>query len=117
MENLFSSIYSSENLIQAFQRVAENGGCAGCDGVWISDIEKELDTHLTELQQDLKSGMYHPFPLMRISVPKRNGKGKRFLSIPTVRDRIAQTAVFLVTRNIFEREFENISHAYREGRG
>ncbi len=41
----------------------------------------------------------------------------RFLSVPTVRDRTAQTAAFLVTREIFEAEFEDVSHAYRQGRG
>lgn len=41
----------------------------------------------------------------------------RFLSVPTVRDRVAQTAAFLVTREIFEAEFEDVSHAYRQGRG
>jgi len=42
---------------------------------------------------------------------------QRFLSVPTVRDRVAQTAAFLVTREIFEAEFEDVSHAYRQGRG
>lgn len=60
---------------------------------------------------------YHPFPLLRFPVPKRNRKGVRYLSVPTVRDRIAQTAMFLETREIFEAEFETVSHAYREGRG
>ncbi len=117
MENLLDKISNTKSLRKAFHRVKQNHGCAGCDGVWIDDFERNLGANLKLLQKDLRSRRYHPFPLMRISVPKRGGKGLRFLSIPTVRDRIAQTAVFLVTREVFEKEFEDISHAYREGRG
>ena len=115
------------NLGEAFGRVQENKGCAGSDGVWLSDFRKHLKTNLQGLSYDLENKLYHPFPLMRFAVPKKTGqsiatgkgkdKGVRFLSVPTIRDRVAQAAVFLQTRIIFEKEFENISHAYRVGRG
>jgi group II intron reverse transcriptase/maturase len=91
-----------------------------------------LEANLLDLSKSLAKQSYHPYPLLRFPVPKRSTVGQfdgstvqpstvkpsnRFLSVPTVRDRVAQTAVFLVTKEIFEAEFENVSHAYREGRG
>jgi group II intron reverse transcriptase/maturase len=119
-----------ETLRQAWERVRENAGCRGSDGITVGQFARRLQQNLQELQFNLQSERYAPYPLMRFPVPKRNRplpKGGteypgnpdafRHLSVPTVRDRIAQTAVFLATREIFEAEFENVSHAYREGRG
>ncbi|RMG21469.1 MAG: RNA-directed DNA polymerase [Methanobacteriota archaeon] len=117
MKNIFSQICSFETLQAAFERVKANAGCRGSDGVTITRFEQRLEHNLRMLRNDLLHQHYHPFPLMRFPIPKRSGKGMRYLSVPTVRDRIAQTAVFLVTRPIFEAEFENVSHAYRPGKG
>lgn len=117
MRTLFDKIIEISNLNRAFDRVAENRGCSGSDGMQISDFRMKLESNLLSLQQDMKNKLYHPFPLMRFPIPKRSGNGVRFLSVPTVRDRVAQTAVFLITRPIFEAEFETTSHTYREGRG
>lgn len=154
MTDLYPQIHRLETLQQAFERVAENAGCRGSDGVTISAFAYRLEQNLRELALDLERQNYHPYPLMRFPVPKKGqgasgklqvarGEGQlahlplanlppatpslplatrpspavRYLSVPTVRDRIAQTAVFLVTREIFEAEFENVSHAYRPERG
>jgi len=117
MTNSLSNISTIPNLTEAFQRVKQNHGCAGSDGIWLSDFEKHLKTNLQGLSFDLENKLYHPFPLLRFPVPKSKAKGVRYLSVPTVRDRVAQASVFLQTRIIFEKEFENISHAYRIGRG
>lgn len=58
---------------------------------------------------------YRPFPLLRFAVGKADS-GVRALSVPTVRDRVVQSAAYLVTRAVFEAEFEESSHAYRQGR-
>lgn len=117
MAALLAKIASMENLHTAFQRVAANAGCRGSDGVTIGMFARNLTSNLFSLKKNLRAQTYHPFPLMRFPVPKRSGNGVRYLSVPTVRDRVAQTAVFLVTRAIFEAEFESVSHAYRPGRG
>ncbi|MBC8181877.1 RNA-directed DNA polymerase [candidate division KSB1 bacterium] len=117
MKSLLTNIAQLSNLMDAFERVRENKGCAGSDGVGLSDFEKHLKANLQGLSYDLENKLYHPFPLLRFPVPKSKAKGVRYLSVPTIRDRVAQAAVFLKTRIIFEKEFENISHAYRLGRG
>ncbi len=117
MAELVKTISNYNILKSAFKRVKENKGCRGSDGVSIFQFERNLQRNLKELGHDLSNGIYHPFPLMRFPIPKRSGKGVRHLSVPTVRDRTAQTSVFEVTRVIFEAEFEEISHAYRTGRG
>lgn len=117
MSALFEEITNFNTLQTAWQRVRENGGCRGSDGVTLKRFAAHLDANLRDLSNGLHAGHYHPFPLLRFPIPKRNSKEQRFLSVPTVRDRVAQTAVFLATRDIFEAEFETVSHAYREGRG
>lgn len=117
ISELYTSVCHISTLEAAWQRVEDNHGCRGCDGITIEDFSKNQELHLKELSHDMHSQCYHPFPLMRFAVPKRNKDGVRYLSVPTVRDRIAQTAAFLATRAIFEAEFEEVSHGYREGRG
>lgn len=114
---LFEKAINLETLSLAFTRVDENHGCRGSDGVTIAQFKRRLDANLKQLQDDLINGTYHPFPLLRFPIPKRNSPGVRFLSVPTVRDRVAQAAVYLATKDIFEKEFEKMSHAYREGHG
>lgn len=116
-KSLFEQVTQLDTLQQAFERVAENAGCRGSDGQTIWQFEKKLLSNLKILADDIRSGSYHPYPLLRFNIAKPSGKGPRHLSVPAVRDRIAQTAVFLVTRPVFEAEFEEQSHAYRQGRG
>ncbi|MCA9735353.1 MAG: RNA-directed DNA polymerase [Deferribacteres bacterium] len=117
MPELFSTICDFNTLLAAWERVRANGGCRGSDGISIASFSFDYETKLRDLSNSISSGAYHPFPLLRFPIPKNNRPGERFLSVPTVRDRLAQTAVFLATRDIFEAEFENLSHAYRPGRG
>ncbi len=118
MSELFEKICHFPTLEAAFERVRENAGCRGSDGVTLYRFAHNLDANLRDLSNSLHQQSYHPFPLMRFTVPKRRtGSGTRFLSVPTVRDRVAQTSAFLSTREIFEAEFETVSHGYRENRG
>lgn len=117
MSDLLNKIASLPVLNEAWQRVSENHGCAGSDGVTIERFSLSLEENLGDLSRSLSRQEYQPYPLVRVTIPKKNGKGERFLSIPTVRDRVAQSAAYLSTREIFEAEFETVSHAYREGRG
>lgn len=101
----------------AFQRVKENQGGPGVDGVRISQFERHLEQNLSRLQDELQQKTYTPLPLLRILVDKGNGTGEaRALSIPAVRDRVAQTAVLQYVEPVLEKEFEDCSFAYRRGR-
>lgn len=117
MSELFNKIYDYDTLAAAWVRIQQNGGCRGSDGMSIKRFQNHLEKNLRELAFSLKMQTYHPYPLMRLEIPKRSAGGIRYLSIPTVRDRVAQTAVFLVTKDIFYKEFEVVSHAYQEGKG
>jgi group II intron reverse transcriptase/maturase len=106
---------SRENLRAAFERVRANGGCRGADGMTVGDFAANEAAEIDRLQDQLLRHCYRPFPLLRFAVGKGDS-GLRELSVPTVRDRVAQSAVYLVTREIFEAEFEEVSYAYRPGR-
>ncbi|MBD3340185.1 MAG: group II intron reverse transcriptase/maturase, partial [Candidatus Lokiarchaeota archaeon] len=86
--NLIEQIAAFPTLKQAWLRVLENHGCRGADGITINRFGSSLKSNLNKLSSSLKTGKYHPYPLMRFSIPKRKTKGERFLSVPTVRDRI-----------------------------
>ena len=85
------------------------------DGITIAGFESLLNSNLALLAEQLAQQVYRPLPLMRIAVEKGNGES-RGLSIPTVRDRIAQAATLNVLEPVFEAQFEQCSFAYRKGR-
>jgi len=102
-------------LYNAFLRVKENHGGAGVDGVTVDQFEEKLGSNLDRLAREIEGGTYAPLPLLRILVDKGNGEG-RALSIPAVRDRVAQTAVLEIIEPVLEKEFEDCSFGYRKGR-
>ena len=83
-----------------------NGGAPGVDGVTFQQIESQgRQEWLRSLQQDLRSKSYRPQPVRRVKIPKPGG-GERPLGIPTLRDRVAQTAAKLVIEPIFEADLD-----------
>ena len=72
---------------------------------------------LRDLSEDLQSGRYRPQQIRRHYIPKPGSKEKRPLGIPTVRDRVVQTAVLNALEPIFEREFAEHSYGFRPGQG
>jgi len=103
------------NLRAAWQRVRDNRGCGGVDGISLESFESALDSNLSLLGEELSEETYCPLPLLKILVDKGNGES-RALSIPTVRDRVAQAAALNVLEPLFEAELETCSFAYRKGR-
>jgi RNA-directed DNA polymerase len=111
-ENLCSTLY----LGVGFELVRRNHGAPGIDGVSIADFEANLDEELSRLQQELLDWTYQPSPVRRVEIPKPDGKGVRLLGIPTVRDRVVQTALKLLLEPIFDPHFSPNSYGFRPGR-
>ncbi len=115
--SLIDKVYSAQNLLAAFYKVKANGGAAGVDHQTIGRYEKRLEANLERLQRALKEGSYRPQAVRRTWIPKAGTPEKRPLGIPTVQDRIVQTAVRNVLEPIFDREFAEHSYGFRPGRG
>ena len=101
----------------AFTRVAANHGAAGVDHVTIADYASDLEANLARLSEALRSGTYRPQCIRRHYIPKPGSQEKRPLGIPTVQDRVVQTALPTVLEPIFERDFAPHSYGFRPGRG
>ncbi len=114
--SLIDKVYSERTLQAAWQRVAKNRGAAGVDGVSVSRFSGHASGYLKEVSEELRSGDFRPQPVRRVHIPKAGGK-TRPLGIPTVKDRIVQTALKMVLEPIFENEFHPSSYGFRPGRG
>jgi group II intron reverse transcriptase/maturase len=113
---LYDRIFRPDILRQAWEEVRRNGGSAGQDGVSIEDVEREgVEQFLREIEQDLKAGCYRPKPVLRVYIPKADGR-QRPLGIPTVRDRVVQQACKMVIEPIFEANFQDNSYGFRPKR-
>ena len=113
---LYDRIFRSDILRQAWEEVRRHGGSAGQDGVTIEDVEREgVEQFLGQIEQDLKAGTYRPKPVLRVYIPKADGR-QRPLGIPTVRDRVVQQACKVVIEPIFEANFRDNSYGFRPKR-
>lgn len=114
--SLIDKVYAPATLAAAWAKVRTNGGAAGVDGQNIERFAARADDYLTELASDLRAGTYRPQPVRRVDIPKGDGK-TRPLGIPTVKDRIVQTAMKFALEPIFEAMFLPSSYGFRPGRG
>jgi RNA-directed DNA polymerase len=114
---LYDKIHRADVLRHAYELVRANRGAPGVDGVTCQRIETAgLEDWLDGLAQDLRIKAYQPQPVRRVMIPKPGGDGERPLGIPTIRDRVAQTAAKLVLEPIFEADLEPSAYGYRPGR-
>jgi len=100
----------------AWRKVAANKGAAGADGQSVERFTAQSELYLRELGQSLRERSYRPSPVKRVEIPKGDGK-TRPLGIPTVKDRIVQTALKMTIEPIFEVQFRQGSYGFRPGRG
>ena len=114
---LYDKICREDILLHAYRLARVNAGAPGVDGMTFAQIEKQgLEAWLAGLRAELVSKTYRPDPVRRVMIPKANG-GERPLGIPTIRDRVIQTAAKIVIEPIFEADFEDNAYGYRPARG
>jgi RNA-directed DNA polymerase len=113
---LYDKVYREDVLLRAWSLSKANHGVPGVDGISFEDIEEEgLGKWLEGLRKDLHDRTYKPLPVKRVMLEKPGG-GERPLGIPTIRDRVAQTAAKQILEPILEADLEPNAHAYRPKR-
>lgn len=113
---LYDKMYRWDTLVAAFKQSKAKQGAAGVDGQTFENIEEYGEERwLKELQQELQGKTYQPQPVRRVLIPKPGG-GERPLGIPTIRDRVAQTAAKLILEPIFEADLSDAAYGYRPER-
>jgi RNA-directed DNA polymerase len=113
---LYDKIHREDILAHAYALARANGGAPGVDGVTFPVIEAAgLEEWLAGIRKELVEKTYRPAPVRRVMIPKPGG-GERPLGIPTIRDRVVQTAAKLVLEPIFEADLDPAAYGYRPGR-
>jgi RNA-directed DNA polymerase len=115
--SLYDKVYRLSNLKAAWKRVEANRGGGGVDRMSVTDFAKDAEARLEKLSEVLRSGAYKPEPVKRTYIPKPGSREKRPLGIPTIIDRIVQTALRNVIEPIFECEFDPSSYGFRPNLG
>src|ERR1700752_2614955 len=115
---LYDKICREDIVRLAYVLARGNAGAPGGGGVAFAAIETSgLEAWREGLREELVSKTYRPSPVRRVMIPKPNGGGERPLGIPTIRDRVVQTAAKLGLEPIFEADFEDNAYGYRPARG
>lgn len=110
---LYDKLYRKDVLKKAWEKVKANKGSEGIDTVSLEDIEQEgAENFLQNIEEELREKTYRPQPSKRVYIPKPDGR-LRPLSIPTIKDRVVQTALMIVIEPIFEADFEDCSYGFR----
>jgi RNA-directed DNA polymerase len=115
--SLIDKVSRARTLELAWDRVRSNAGACGVDGITVNRFAKDSQTRLLAVKEQIDRNEYQSQPIKRVWIPKLGSPEKRPLGIPTVRDRVVQTALRTVIEPIFEREFAQSSYGFRPGRG
>lgn len=114
--SLIDKVYAVRTLQAAWETVQANDGAGGVDRETIGVFARTAEKRIEELSRQLREARYEPRPVRRVMVPKPGTAQERPLGIPTVRDRVVQTALRMVLEPIFERDFARESFGFRPGR-
>lgn len=115
MGQLLEKVLSDVNLIAATQKVVDNKGAPGIDGMTVQEGRIYFTKNREEIKEAIRTRTYRPKPVRRVEIPKPEG-GKRNLGIPTVIDRIIQQAINQVLTPIYEAQFSDFSYGFRPRR-
>jgi RNA-directed DNA polymerase len=114
---LHDKVYKTLNLYSASLSVLGNQGAAGVDHQTVEQFQDRNLEELKRLEEELRTGKYQPHAVKRVWIPKPGSTEQRPLGIPTVRDRVVQTALLNVLEPIFDVTFAEDSYGFRKGRG
>lgn len=112
---MLERILERRNLNEAYKRVKQNHGAGGVDGMSVEELGEYLAAHKEEIVQAILDGKYRPNPVLRVEIPKDDGK-KRPLGIPTAVDRVIQQAIAQVLTPSYEPRFAQTSYGFRPKR-
>jgi RNA-directed DNA polymerase len=112
---LMEEVCQRENLWKALQRVRQNKGSPGIDGMTVKKLSGYLGKHWPNIREQLLQSSYQPQPVKRVEIAKPGG-GVRKLGIPTVLDRFIQQSVLQVLQQYWDRTFSAHSYGFRPGR-
>lgn len=113
---LYDKVYREDILLEAWKRVKAKKGSGGVDEVTINDIiSYGEEKFILEIQEELMNSKYHPKPVKRVYIPKKDGS-QRPLGIPTIKDRVIQMATKIVIEPVFEADFKESSYGFRPKR-
>ena len=115
-EQLMEAVVERENMKLALARVEQNRGAAGVDKMTVEQLRAYLREHWLRIKEELLADDYHPQPVLKVEIPKPDGKGMRVLGIPTVIDRLIQQGLHQVLSPIFEPNFSESSYGFRPNR-
>ena len=125
---LYDKVWRADILRHAYDLARANQGAPGVDGITFEQIEADsVETWLARLGEELRSKTYQCQPVRRVMIPKHvlgpafgrtrgPGGGERPLGIPSIRDRVVQTAAKLVLEPILEADFDPAAFGYRPKR-
>lgn len=114
---LIDKVYSELNLLDSTRKVLKKKGAAGVDQQSVTDFAEHERDEIRSLHEEIREGRYRPSPVRRVWIPKPGSQEQRPLGIPTVRDRVVQTALVHVIEPILDHTFHERSFGFRRGRG
>jgi RNA-directed DNA polymerase len=114
---LYDKVHREDVLQHAYRLSRAQRGAPGVDGETFTHIDAQgVEAWLMALRKELQAQTYRPAPVRRVLIPKPGGSGERPLGIPTIRDRVVQTAAKLILEPIFEAGFDASAYGYRPRR-
>jgi RNA-directed DNA polymerase len=114
---LIDKVFSEQNLFASASKVLKKKGAAGVDQQSVTDFAEHERDEIRKLHDALREGRYRPSSVRRVWIPKPGSQEQRPLGIPTVRDRVVQTALVNVIEPILDHTFHERSFGFRRGRG